>query len=76
MKKADAEIKCYFSQDISKAYSNTCSKGEELSHGFANQCYYCNKFFVRPDKHKRHMEHCSGVLGVVYNFDNQKHQQK
>ena len=71
MKKADADIKCYFSQDISRAYRNTCNKGEKLSHGFAYQCYYCNKFFVRPDKHKRHMEHCSCVPGIVYNFNSQ-----
>ena len=71
VKKADAEMKCYFSQDISRAYRNTCNKGEKLSHGFAYQCYYCNEFFVTPDKHKRHMEHCSGVPGIVYNFNNQ-----
>ena len=71
VKKADAEIKCYFSQDISRAYRNTCNKGKNLSHGFACQCYYCNKFFVRPDKHKRHMEHCCGLPGIAYNFINQ-----
>ena len=70
VKKADAEIKCYFSQDISRAYRNTCNKGEKLSHGFGYQCYYCNKFFARPDKHKRHMEHCSGIPGIVYSFNN------
>ena len=70
VKKADAEIKCYFSQDISRAYRNTCNKGEKLSHGFGYQCYYCNKFFARPDKHKRHMEHCSGITGIVYSFNN------
>ena len=64
-KKADAGIRCYFSQDISRAYRNTCSRDEKLTHGFAYQCYYCNKFFARPDKHKRHMEHCSGVPGIV-----------
>ena len=56
---------------LSKAYRNTCSRGEKLQHGFANQCYYCNKFFARPDKHKRHIEHCSGVPGLVYSFNNQ-----
>ena len=71
MKKTDAEIKCYFLQDISRAYRNTCNKDEKLSHGFAYQCYYCNKFFVRPDKHKRHMRHCSSIPGIVYNFNNQ-----
>ena len=71
VKKADAEIKCYFSQDISSAYRNTCNKDKKLSHVFAYQCYYCNKLFVGPDKHKRLMEHCSSVPGIVYNFNNQ-----
>ena len=61
---------CYFSQDISRAYRNTCNKGEKLSHRFGYHCYYCNKFFVRPGKHKRHMEHYSGISGVVYSFNN------
>ena len=71
VKKPNAEIKCYFSQDISRACRNTCSKGEKMSHGFAYQCYYCGKFFARSDKQKRHMEHCSGFPGIVYNFNNQ-----
>ena len=55
---------------MSRAYRNTCNKGEKLSHGFGYQCYYYNKFFARPDKHKRHMEHCSGIPGIVYSFNN------
>ena len=70
VKKADAEIKCYFSQDMSRAYRNTCNKGEKLSHGFGYQWYCCNKFFARPGKHKRHMEHCSGIPDIVYSFNN------
>ena len=71
VKKVDAEIKCYFLQDISRVYRNTCDKSEKLSHGFAYQCYYCNKCFVRPGKHKQHMHHFSGVPVIVYNFNNQ-----
>ena len=63
--------KIYQEPTISRAYRNTCSRGEKLSHDFAYQCYYCNKFFARPDKHKRHMEHCSGIPGIVYSFNNQ-----
>ena len=48
-----------------------CNKREKLSHGFVYQCYYCNTFFARPDKHKRHMEHCSAFPGIDYNFNNQ-----
>ena len=29
VKKADAKIKCYFSQDIARAYRSTCNKGEK-----------------------------------------------
>ena len=43
----------------------------KLLHGFANQCYYCGKLFARSDKQKQHMEHCSGVSGIVYDFNNQ-----
>ena len=36
VKKADAEVKCYFLLDISRVYRrNTCNKGKKLSHGFA-----------------------------------------
>ena len=27
--------------------------------------------FARPDKHKRHMEICAGIPGIVYNFNYQ-----
>ena len=69
--KPNEQIKCYFSRDLSKVYRNTCSRGEKLQHGFANQCYYCYKFFARPDKYKRCIEHCYGVLGIVYSFNKQ-----
>ena len=35
------------------------------------QCYYCNKSYNQEARQKRHMEHCSGSPGVVYNFNNQ-----
>ena len=43
-------------------------QGEKLLHGFAYQCYYCGKFFATSDRQKQHMEHCSGVPGIAYNF--------
>ena len=33
------------------------------------ECYYCRKIFLRQGRQKRHMENCSGVFGVIYNFD-------
>ena len=35
------------------------------------ECYYCRKFFARADKQNLHVENCSGIPRVVYNFDNQ-----
>ena len=43
---------------------------KKLSHGFAFECYYCRKYFVRADKQKRHIENCSGVPRIIYNFNN------
>ena len=33
-------------------------------------CYYSTDLFARADKRKRNIESCSGVPGVVYNFNN------
>ena len=69
VKSPEKQIQCYYPQDISKSYRNSCGNGEKLSHRFAFECYYCGKFFARADKQKRHIENCSGVLGVIYNFN-------
>ena len=70
MRSPEKQIQCYFSQDISKTYKNSCGDGEKLSHGFAFECYYCGKIFARPDKQKRDTEKCSAVPGIIYNFNN------
>ena len=70
--KPEKKILCYHSEDISKSYRNSCSKGEKIFHGFAFECYYCSKFFARADRQKRHTENCSGIPGVLYSFNNQK----
>ena len=72
-KHIEIEPLCFFSEDISKAYSSLHSKGKKgLSRAHkAYQCYYCNKFFIVETRQKRHMENCSGKPGVVYNFNNQ-----
>ena len=63
---------CYYSKDLSKAYRNSCREsGEKVSHGFAFECYYCSTFFAQANRQKRHIESCSGVPGIVYNFNNQ-----
>ena len=47
-KPVEIEPLCYFSEDISKAYSSLHSKGKKgLSRAHkVYQCFYCNKFFV------------------------------
>ena len=66
---------CYTTTDISKTYRSSCSQEEKdkekIVHGFAYECYYCKKYFARPDEHKRHIEICAGIPGIVYNFNNQ-----
>ena len=71
-KRIEIEPLCYFSDDISKAYSSLHSKGKKgMSRAHkCYQCYYCNKFFILEPRQKRHMENCSGSPGVVYNFNN------
>ena len=62
---------CYFSDDISKAYTNLYSKLNQIRRAHkCYQCYYCNKFFLRPEKHKSHISNFSGTPGVIFNFKN------
>ena len=61
----EIELLCYFSNDISKAYTNLYSKPNQIKRAYkCYQCYYCNTFFNRTDN-------CSGVPEVIYNFNNQ-----
>ena len=72
-KQVDVELLCFFSVDISKAYSSYYSKGNQL-HGArkVDQCHCCNRFFVHnTKKFERHMISCSGKPGIIYNFNNQ-----
>ena len=72
-KRIETEPLCYFSDDISKAYSSLHSKrkkGISRAHQ-CYQCYYCNKFFILETRRKIHMENCSGRPEVVYNFNNE-----
>ena len=71
-KHPDFEPLCYFKDDISKAYTNFYSiKNKTKRACSCYQCYYCRKFFIKKDRHKKHMENCSGVPRVVYNFHTQ-----
>ena len=72
-KHIEIEPPCYFSDDISKAYSSLHSKGKKgMSRAHkCYQCYYYKKFFILETTRKRHRKNCSGRPGVVYNFNNQ-----
>ena len=70
VKSPDKKIQCYYSQDISKSYRNSCGDAKKLLHRFAFECYYCGKFFARADKQEGHIENCFGVPGIIYNFNN------
>ena len=64
----------FFSIDLSNAYSSYYSAGEKKGLKRAHrvyQCYYCNKFFINSNKQERHSKNCSGIPGIVYNFNNQ-----
>ena len=61
---------CYSTPDFSKAYHNLYSTGDKIKQQYRGyQCYYCNKFFTREERQKRHTESCSGVPGAIYNFN-------
>ena len=71
-KNPEIDLLCYFSKDIAKAYSNFYSIKDKTKRAYScYECYYCRKFFLRPERQKRHMENCSGVPGVIYNFNMQ-----
>ena len=71
-KRIEIEPLCFFSDDMSKAYSSLCSSGEKMHRAHkCYQCYYCNKFFIREHRQKIHCKTCKGILGVIYNFNNQ-----
>ena len=50
VKSPEKHIQCYYSQNISKSYRNSCGDCEKLSHGFTFDYYYCGKFFARETK--------------------------
>ena len=73
---------CYFSTDITFAYSACYEKKDnrkksstqlQLTRSSKVQsCHYCNHFFVHNNvKFEKHLKHCSGKPGIIYNFSNQ-----
>ena len=71
-KRIEIELICYFSEDILKAYSSLHTEAKGLQRAYkVYQCYYCNKFYIDKQHHKRHLETCSGKPGIIYIFNNQ-----
>ena len=61
---------CYYTEDISKAYTSFYNVKDKTKRAYScYECYYCRKFFLKKDRHKRHIENCAGVPDVVYNFN-------
>ena len=69
-KNIEIEPLCYYSSDITLAYSATYPrKNREMQQGRAfkvQSCHYCNKFFIHKDRrYQRHLKHCSGKPGII-----------
>ena len=63
---------CYYTVDISNAYTALYSEGEKIRRALTlYECYYCNKFFRRINKAETLLKVCSGKPGIVYNFCSQ-----
>ena len=67
-----APISCFTSNDISRAYrAIVAQKGKITRAGYAFECFYCFRYFLRQDRWKKHINICSGIPGIVYNFNTQ-----
>ena len=63
---------CYYTTNISNAYTALYSEGLKTRRAFTiYECYYCNKFFRQKNKKDLHLKVCSGKPGIVYNFCSQ-----
>ena len=70
VKKWNDIIDCYFSTDLASAYRADWCTGKSLRHARAYQCYYCGSYYIQKARCQKHIEKCSGIAGVVYNFTN------
>ena len=71
VKKWDDIIDCYFSIDLASTYRSEWSTGKSLRHARAYQFYYCSSYYIQKARYQKHIEKCSGIPGIVYNFTNQ-----
>ena len=64
-------IDCSFPVDLASACRAEWSTGKSLRHPRAYHCYYCCSYYIQKTRHQKHIEKCSGIPGVAYNFTNQ-----
>ena len=72
-KDLETEPLCYFTTDISLDYSAYYLRASKMTRATKVQsCHYWNHIFAHNQKKfERHLKHCSGKPGVIYNFNNQ-----
>ena len=67
--KKQVNIDCFFTTEINLAYRTSFSEREKIRHGTAFQCFYCSNYYGRKNLWERHLQHCTGRPGFVYNFN-------
>ena len=60
---------CYYTTNISNAYTALYSEGLKNRRAFTvSKCYYCNKFFRQKHKKEHHLKICSESLELFIIF--------
>ena len=65
-------IDCFFTTEINLAYRTSFSEGGGIRHGTAYQCFYCSNYYGRKNVWEKHLQHCTGRPGFVYNFNTRR----
>ena len=69
--KKEDKIKCYFSKELHLAYRSTYNERNKIKGSSACPCYHCSNFNWAKLKFEKHIENCSGISGIAYNFNTQ-----
>ena len=67
--KINQTINCYFTTSMRNAYQEVSRKNNVST--TADQCFGCNKFFIKKKSLERHIKVCGHIPGIVYIFENQ-----
>ena len=71
VKKENEILNCFFTDKLHLAFRasyNETTEWKTLKHSCAFQCYFCSTFWTRKTKLERHIKHCTGKPGFIYNF--------